>query len=154
MNPFPNSVRSDQGFSLIELMIALAIVGILSAIAYPSFVSYIEKGRRSECRAGLLKSMQQEERYFTQRNTYVDFSSGTTTAVISAYSGENLARSACKIGAAACTGSTVVSCIELVATPTYTDSKVTEWHLNSSGQKQCVLVGSSDVVTDTAACWP
>jgi type IV pilus assembly protein PilE len=154
MNQLPNSVRSHQGFSLIELMIALAIVGILSAIAYPSFVSYIEKGRRSECRAGLLKSMQQEERYFTQRNKYVIFAAGSTTAVISAYSGENLARSACTIAATTCTAGTVEECIELVATPTYTESKVTEWRLNSSGQKQCKLIGSITLVSDTATCWP
>ncbi len=155
MNYLPPSWHKNSGFSLIELMIAVAIVGILSAIAYPSYVSYIEKGRRSECRAGLLKTMQQQERYFTQRNTYVKFSSGSTTAVVSSYSGENLAQSACAIAAQTCSTTTgETTCIELVAKPKYTESKVTEWYLDSYGQKQCKLNGTTVKVTDTTTCWP
>lgn len=155
MNPLPNSVHGHQGFSLIELLIAVAIVGILSAIAYPSYISYIEKGRRAECRSGLLKSMQQQERYFTQRNTYVTFAGGTSSAVISSFSGDSLAQSACTIGANTCTAAvTADACIELVAQPTYTESKVTEWYFDSFGQKQCKINGSSSKVTDTSVCWP
>jgi type IV pilus assembly protein PilE len=154
MNRSSSFARRNQGFSLIELMIAVAIAGILSAVAYPSYVSYIEKGRRAECRSGLLKSMQQQERFFTQRNTYVTFTSGTTSAVISAYSGENLAQSACAIAAQTCTAGTVAECVELVARPKYTESKVTEWYLDSYGQKLCKLNGSSIKTTDSTTCWP
>jgi type IV pilus assembly protein PilE len=145
--------NKDSGFSLIELMITVAIIGILSAVAYPSYVSYIEKGKRAECRSGLLKTMQQQERYFTQRNTYVAFTSGTTSAVVSAFSGETLEKSACEIAAAAC-GAGLNTCVELVAKPKYTESKVTEWYFDSSGQKLCTLNGSTSKVTDTTTCWP
>ena len=48
----------QQGFTLIELMIVVAIVGILSAIAYPSYAEYIRKGHRADARAGLLQAQQ------------------------------------------------------------------------------------------------
>jgi type IV pilus assembly protein PilE len=146
--------NKNSGFSLIELMITVAIIGILSAIAYPSYVSYIEKGKRAECRAGLLKTMQQQERYFTQRNEYVAFTSGTTSAVVSAFSGETLEKSACGIAAVQCGTTAINTCVELVATPKYTESKVTEWYLDSSGQKLCKLNGATTKVTDTTTCWP
>ena len=48
----------QQGFTLIELMIVVAIVGILSAIAYPSYAEYIRRGHRADARAGLLQAQQ------------------------------------------------------------------------------------------------
>jgi type IV pilus assembly protein PilE len=137
-----------RGFTLIEMMIVVAIVGILAAIAYPSYISQIEKGKRAECRSGLLKAMQQQERYFTQRNTYV-----TATSVITSYSGDNPSQSACTIAADKCTTSTpLTECVELIATPTYTESKIDTWYVDSSGQKQCKLAGGSKG-TDRI-CWP
>jgi type IV pilus assembly protein PilE len=147
--------HSTSGFTLIELMITVAVIGVLSAIAYPSYVSYIEKGKRAECRSGLLKTMQQQERYFTQRNTYIAFTSGSTTATVGSFSGETLAKSACNIAATTCATGDEKSCIELVATPSqYTDSKVTNWYLDSAGQKQCKLNGATVKVVDTQTCWP
>lgn len=146
--------KTSHGFSLIELIIAIAIIGVLSAIAFPSYISYIEKGKRAECRSGLLKTMQQQERYFTQRNTYVAFTSGSTTSTVSSFSGDNLAQSACEIAGAQCGTDALNTCVELVATPKYTESKVTNWYFDSAGQKQCKLNGSTTKVVDTTTCWP
>lgn len=146
--------RAVAGFSLIEVMIAVAVVGILAAIAYPSYTSQIEKGRRSECRGGLLKSMQQQERYFTQFNQYVTFASGTTSAVVSAFSGESLAQSACAIAASQCGTQPLSECVELTGTTRFNDSKVDLLYLDSVGQKRCQLKGTSTKVFDTSTCWP
>ena len=142
------------GFSLIELMIAVAIVGIIAAIAYPSYTSQIEKARRAECRSGLLKTMQQQERYYTQRNEYSSFNPGSTTATMSAFSGETLAKSACKISASACASQALTACVELAGDPVKTDSKITTFYMDSQGAKQCKLNGSSTKVNDTTTCWP
>ena len=60
----------QQGFTLIELMIVVAIVGILSAIAYPSYAEYIRKGHRADARAGLLQAQQWLERASTATGLY------------------------------------------------------------------------------------
>ena len=62
--------RMQKGFTLIEVMIVVAIVGILSAIAYPSYAEYIRRGHRAEARAGLLQGAQWLERAATATGTY------------------------------------------------------------------------------------
>lgn len=58
------------GFTLIELMIVVAVVGILSAIAYPSYTEYIRRGHRADARAGLLQAQQWLERAATATGVY------------------------------------------------------------------------------------
>ena len=71
-------IRRVRGFSLIELMIVVAIVAILASVAYPSYRDSVLKGRRGEARAALAELMQQQERYMTQHNKYLTFSAGAT----------------------------------------------------------------------------
>lgn len=59
-----------NGFSLVEVVIAIAIVGILAAIALPSYFAYLQKSRRSDARQALASAAQALERYFTEQNTY------------------------------------------------------------------------------------
>ena len=63
-------LRRYQGFTLIEVMIVVAIVGILSAIAYPSYAEYIRRGHRADARAGLLQAQQYLERAATATGNY------------------------------------------------------------------------------------
>lgn len=65
-----NAMHKHQGFTLIELMIVVAIVGILAAVAYPSYTEYIMRGHRADARAGLLQAQLWMERAATATGVY------------------------------------------------------------------------------------
>jgi type IV pilus assembly protein PilE len=62
--------RRGHGFTLIELMIALAIAAILASVAYPSYLSQVAKGRRADGKQALVELAQKLERFYTERGTY------------------------------------------------------------------------------------
>ncbi|WP_281687550.1 type IV pilin protein [Pseudomonas citronellolis] len=65
-------MKKTAGFTLIEMMIVVAIIGILAAIAYPSYQEYVLRGNRSEGQALLNDAAARQERYFAQNNIYAD----------------------------------------------------------------------------------
>lgn len=62
---------SASGFTLIEVMIVVAILGILSAIAAPAYQDYLTRGRIPDATAGLATKQVQLEQFFQDRRTYV-----------------------------------------------------------------------------------
>jgi len=62
---------NQSGFTLIEVMIVVAIIGILAAIAYPSYDEYVKRGQRAEGQALLSDASARQERYFAQNNAYI-----------------------------------------------------------------------------------
>lgn len=53
----------NKGFTLLELMIVVVVIGVLASIAYPSYQDYIYKGRRSDAKAGVLALQLAQEKY-------------------------------------------------------------------------------------------
>ena len=68
--PSPQNKKHHGGFTLIELMIVVAVVAILSAIAIPSYTEYVRRGHRAEARAGVLQAQQWLERAATAGGVY------------------------------------------------------------------------------------
>lgn len=64
--------RRTAGFTLIELMIVVAVIAILSAIAYPSYQQYVVKARRTAVAGCLQQHAQTMERYYTTNLTYAN----------------------------------------------------------------------------------
>ncbi|QHC97760.1 type IV pilin protein [Pseudomonas sp. R84] len=62
--------RSNRGFTLIEIMIVIAIIGIVITIAAPSYTEYLKKGRRAEVVSLLSEQAQSLERFYTKNNVY------------------------------------------------------------------------------------
>ena len=85
--------QHSRGFTLIELMIAVAVVGILAAIAYPSYQEQILKSRRADAKSVLLQAAQWMERYYTENNRYDQNRASPPVAVATTFATTGLIKS-------------------------------------------------------------
>lgn len=146
----PHLAAGARGFTLIEMMITVAIVGILAAIAFPSYTSYVAKGNRAEGRAAVMKMLQDQERWFTQKNTYVAIDATQASgAVLKNFSGDSRATSKYFVGARQCGTTALNQCVEVFAVPQFGggDSTVGTLTTQSTGARSCT--GSQPTL-----CWP
>lgn len=71
-------MKQSRGFTLIELMITVLIIGILAAIAWPSYQGFVEQGRRTDGQNALLDTAQALERCYTTYGAYDDGDCGVS----------------------------------------------------------------------------
>lgn len=67
-------MRNSKGFTLIELMIVIAIVGVIVAVAYPSYQEYVRDAHRTDAKAVIIEMSQWMERQYTVNGRYTDAS--------------------------------------------------------------------------------
>jgi len=113
----PFFTRSPGGFSILELVCALVIVVIFSAIAYPAYLNAITTARRAEAKSALHALMLQQERYYLTHNTYLAYDSETNDGTFKWWSGESAASSYYEIHASACPNKLLDQCVLLTAYP-------------------------------------
>ena len=132
--------RNSKGFTLIELMIVVAIIGILAAIAYPSYQEYVRRTHRSEIATLLTSAAQTLERHYSKAGRYAN-----TTEVITADPVGN-AFYTLKVERLAQT-------FTLTATPIATTmmkgDKCGSFKITQTGERS----NTGGTVTDTATCW-
>ncbi|KAF1019680.1 MAG: hypothetical protein GAK30_02998 [Paracidovorax wautersii] len=150
--PLPTTSSVVRGFSLIEMLVALGIVALLAALAYPPYQDALRKGRRADARMALMTLMQQQERHAMQFQTYLGFEAGATDVPFQTHTGSGHAQNAPYwLAAAACmadgTALPLSDCVELQAHPQRADDDVGTLTYDSRGQQGCSG-------RRPALCWP
>jgi type IV pilus assembly protein PilE len=111
-------MQRSIGYTLIELMVTLAIVSVLAALAFPALQQYVVKGKRAQAQAVLMQLMQQQERYYTRNGSYLVFSAQSPPArPFTWWSGATAAQSAYEIRAESCPALALSQCVLLTALP-------------------------------------
>jgi len=76
----PLKYKASSGFTLIELMIVVAVIGILAAIAYPSYTSQIARSKRADARVQLATAQQWVEKFYSENFNYATDTAGNSSA--------------------------------------------------------------------------
>ncbi len=147
--------KKAAGFTLIELMIAVAIVGILASIAIPSYTSYVQRSKRTEAMVALMQVAQMQEKFYSQNLRYAD---SRATLGVSANTENDLYAitiAGTKSGGGVCTNTVDNACITYTATATakstasqYQDTDCRAFTLTNTGLK-----ASTDSGGNASACW-
>lgn len=152
-----------KGFTLIEMMIVVAILGIVSAIAIPSYNEYVRKAKRTDGKEFLIRVAQLQESYYVQNLSYAkDFSTNPgglgLGAIVESEQGEySITMDTTDSGGGACTGLSADSCTTytLNAAPQggQINDKCKELTLTNTGVKGLAGLSSEATAQQIKDCW-
>jgi type IV pilus assembly protein PilE len=137
--------KGHHGFTLIELMIVVAIAAILASVAYPAFTNSVKRGNRAEARSALLDLAARQERHYSDnRNQYT----GTITDLIADpanCTATGVQSETCLYTLTAASPDANNQTFTITATPTFSDTECGAFTITQTGQK-----GSGGSLE---ACW-
>lgn len=133
--------HSQYGFSLIELVVVVAFVGILAAIAFPNFIEQVRKSRRADIVTDIIECAGILERRFTIKSTY-------TAADCNSIANDKFDI----VVTVGCLANGNNNCFDISATPAggYKDPSCASLTFDEVGQKGALNDGGSD---HTDVCW-
>jgi len=138
------------GFTLIELMITVAIVGILAAVALPSYKNYIKRGQQPEAFNALSDYRTKMEQYYQDNHNYGD-TTGTTCATGTAYSTWNgFTPNGAKYFSYACVTSSTGQAYTITATGIAGQVKTDKYTIDQNGNRATTFFKGAAA---TANCW-
>lgn len=142
-NRFKSSIKANQnqqGFTLIELMIVVAVIGILTAIAMPNYTDYVKRGKAAEATSQLSQMSSKLERYYSDQTPPSYDSGGGVCGVILTPADAKYFKYTCVTAGQTYTLTATGESSERMGGYTYT--------INQKGIKSSDLPGGS-----SAACW-
>lgn len=131
----------SRGFTLVETLLALTLIGLLAAMAYPSYARHLHKGERQAIQTALHEQLLQQEQYRVQHNRYAEFDAGEPGDLpFRADSMHGKVRYV--LGARVCrsggTSQTATSdCIEAYAQPATLHTAYPAFAIDSLGRRRC-----------------
>ena len=151
------TARRSAGFTLIEVMIVVVIIGILSSIAYPSYQDYVKQARRADAQASLMELAQFMERHYTSKGGYLaDGQSGSAPSLPFSSSPKDGANAAYTL--ALSTGKTygfTAQTYRLEAKPInmMAKDKCGTLTLDYRGKRGIEVGGKSGSASEISSCW-
>ena len=143
------SYTSQQGFTLVEVMIVVVVIALLAGVAYPSYTDYVQRGYRSEGQALLNDTAAAQERYYAQNYVYI--TDVADIAKLNTRTSSSTGKYTLTVSAAANDGG-----YTLTATQQFNDSKCGNLVLTATGVRGADGKLSSGSATDKAKvseCW-
>ncbi|WP_428852465.1 type IV pilin protein [Imbroritus primus] len=154
----PPSTAATRGFTLIETLIALAILLLLAQMALPAWHEHIRRMHRAEARTAMLEALLTLERHHLAANTYGDAETPGQVAGNWPVSIQHAQQPIYRIEAGPCTALTLAQCAELRAVPVRDDPQCGTLILRTTGEALAQLPGQAESAAGTATagnagCW-